>query len=53
MRLQEPATKPKPPSKPRTEWTDPLPSLNKIEECERADLQRYLGSTFRFHLYDC
>ena len=39
--------------KPRTEWSGPLPDLNKIEECQRADLQRYLGSTYRFHLYDC
>ena len=35
------------------EWSGPLPDLNKIEECQRADLQRYLGSTYRFHLYDC
>jgi hypothetical protein len=41
------------PSKPRTTWTDPLPDLNKVEECQRADLNRYFGSTFRFHLYDC
>ena len=41
------------PSKPRTEWSDPLPSLDKIEQCQRADLQRYYGSTFRFHLYNC
>lgn len=27
--------------------------INTIEECQRADLQRYLGSTFRFHLYGC
>jgi len=40
-------------SKSGTEWPGPLPDLNKIEECQRADLQRYLGSTYRFHLYDC
>jgi hypothetical protein len=40
-------------SKSGTEWSGPLPDLNKIEECQRADLQRYLGSTYRFHLYDC
>ena len=38
---------------PRTEWTKPLPDLNKIEECQRADLSRYYNSTFRFHLHDC
>lgn len=31
----------------------PLPDLNTVEECQRADLGRYWGSTFRFHLYDC
>ena len=40
-------------TKPRTEWSGPLPDLNKVEQCQRADLQRYLGSTYRFHLYDC
>jgi len=40
-------------SKSGTEWSGPLPDLNKIEECQRADLQRYLGSTYRFHLYGC
>ena len=41
------------PSKPRTEWTRPLPDLDKVEQCQRADLGRYYGQTFRFHLYDC
>jgi hypothetical protein len=27
--------------------------LNTIEECQRADLGRYWGSTYRFHLYGC
>jgi hypothetical protein len=40
-------------TKPRTEWTEPLPDLNKVEQCQRADLSRYYNSTFRFHLYDC
>jgi hypothetical protein len=40
-------------TRPRTEWTAPLPDLDKIEECQRADLNRYFGSSFRFHLYDC
>ncbi len=31
----------------------PLPDLNTVEECQRADLSRYWGSTFRFHLHDC
>jgi hypothetical protein len=31
----------------------PLPSLNTVEECQRADLQRYLGRTFRFHHGAC
>jgi hypothetical protein len=31
----------------------PPPDLNTVEECQRADLSRYWGSTFRFHLYDC
>lgn len=31
----------------------PPPDLNTVEECQRADLGRYWGSTFRFHLYDC
>jgi hypothetical protein len=35
-------------SKSSTEWSGPLPDLNKIEECQRADLQRYLGSTLAF-----
>ena len=34
-------------------WTLPLPDLNKIEECQRADLSRSYGKTFRFHLYEC
>lgn len=31
----------------------PPPDLNTVEECQRADLGRYWGKTFRFHLYDC
>lgn len=31
----------------------PLPDLNTVEECQRADLGRYWGATYRFHLYDC
>lgn len=31
----------------------PLPDLNTVEECQRADLSRYWGSTFRFHLHGC
>jgi hypothetical protein len=38
---------------PRTEWTEPLPSLDKIEECRGGDLSRSFGSTVRFQLYDC
>ncbi len=40
-------------TKPRTEWSQPLPSLDKIEECRGGDLSRSYGSTVRFHLYDC
>lgn len=40
-------------TKPRTEWSGPLPSLDKIEECRGGDLSRSYGSTVRFHLYDC
>ena len=35
------------------ESISPLPSLNTVEECQRADLQRYLGKTFRFHHGAC
>jgi hypothetical protein len=31
----------------------PLPSLNNVEECQRADLGRYFGKTFRFHHGAC
>jgi hypothetical protein len=31
----------------------PLPSLNTVEECQRADLVRYYGKTFRFHHGAC
>ena len=31
----------------------PLPSLNTVEECQRADLGRYFGKTFRFHHGAC
>jgi hypothetical protein len=36
-----------------TACQQPLPNLNELEKSQRLDLQRYLGSTFRFHLYDC
>nr|WP_298686580.1 hypothetical protein [uncultured Dongia sp.] len=31
----------------------PLPSLNTVEECQRADLSRNYGKTFRFHHGEC
>jgi hypothetical protein len=31
----------------------PLPDLETVEDCQRADLGRYFGRTFRFHLYEC
>jgi hypothetical protein len=31
----------------------PLPTLNTVEECQRADLARYFGKTFRFHHGEC
>lgn len=31
----------------------PLPSLNNVEECQRADLSRSYGKTFRFHHGAC
>ena len=40
-------------TKPRTEWTRPLPSLDKIEECRGGDLSRSYGSTISLKLYDC
>lgn len=44
-----------PPGSAKPTRTSDMPPLdiNTIEECQRADLQRYLGSTFRFHLYGC
>jgi hypothetical protein len=38
---------------PRANWSGPLPSLDKIEECRDGDLSRSYGSTVRFHLNDC
>ena len=40
-------------TKPRTEWSKPLPSLDKIEECRGGDLSRAYGSTISLKLYDC
>jgi len=40
-------------TKPRTEWTKPLPSLDKIEECRSGDLSRSYGSIISLKLYDC
>lgn len=34
---------------PQSRWSDRLPDLNTVEECQKADLGRYWGSTFRFH----
>jgi hypothetical protein len=34
-------------------WSEPLPDLNTVEECQKADLGRYWGSTFRFHRDGC
>ena len=34
-------------------WPAPLPDLNTIEECQKADLGRYWGETFRFHRDGC
>lgn len=31
----------------------PLPSLNTVEECQRGDLGRYFGKTYRFHHGAC
>jgi hypothetical protein len=33
--------------------SDSLPDLNTVEECQKADLGRYWGSTFRFHRDGC
>lgn len=33
--------------------SDALPDLNTVEECQKADLGRYWGSTFRFHRDGC
>ncbi len=41
------------PATPRHGNISPPPDLNTVEECQRADLGRYWGKTFRFHLYDC
>lgn len=41
------------PTAPVQGSVSPLPDLNTVEECQRADLGRYWGKTFRFHLYDC
>ena len=37
----------------KKESLTPLPSLNTVEECQRADLGRYYGKTFRFHHGEC
>lgn len=38
---------------PQKQSLTPLPSLNTVEECQRADLNRYYGKTFRFHHGEC
>jgi hypothetical protein len=40
-------------SQPQRAWSQPLPDLNTVEECQKADLGRYWGSTFRFHRDGC
>src|SRR5688572_13190255 len=37
----------------RNTWSDPRPDINTVEECQKADLGRYWGSTFRFHRDGC
>ena len=34
-------------------WSGPLPDLNTVEECQKADLGRSWGATFRFHRDGC
>jgi len=34
-------------------WPEPLPDLNTVEECQKADLGRYWGQTFRLHRDGC
>jgi hypothetical protein len=38
---------------PEKQSLTPLPSLNNVEECQRADLSRNYGKTFRFHHGEC
>ena len=34
-------------------WPEPLPDLNTVGECQKADLGRYWGEMFRFHRDGC
>jgi hypothetical protein len=40
-------------SQSQSKWPGPLPDLNTVEECQKADLSRHWGSTFRFHRDGC
>lgn len=42
-----------PSRQPQGTWSGAMPDLNAVEECQKADLSRYWGSTFRFHRDGC